>query len=95
MTRETILEYLRGRKAEFADKYGVATIGLFGSFAKDAATEGSDIDIFVVMEPDIFSMIRIKETIESDLHAKVDLVRLRESMNPLLKREIQDRGVHV
>ena len=95
MTKETILEYLKGRKSEFADKYGVSAIGLFGSFARDGAKEDSDIDIFVEMKPDIFSMVHIKETIESDLHAKVDLVRLRESMNPMLRQEIIQKGVRV
>jgi uncharacterized protein len=94
MTKETILHYLKDRKAEFADKYGVSKIGVFGSFAKDEAKEDSDIDIFVEMKPDIFSMVHIKEAIESDLCAKVDLVRLRETMNLVLKNEILQKGIY-
>ena len=37
-------------------------LGCFGSYARDEATENSDIDIFVKMKPSLFDMVAIKRT---------------------------------
>ena len=44
LTRDDILQFLRDNKERFAEQYGVTKIGLFGSFARDEATEESDVD---------------------------------------------------
>ncbi len=46
MTKETILNYLKTHKQNFQKKYGIVTLGLYGSYARDSATKDSDIDIF-------------------------------------------------
>ena len=48
--KEDILEFLRA-KEEALSSFGVRTIGLFGSFARDEATPESDIDFLVEYEP--------------------------------------------
>ena len=45
--KTNILNYLKEHYSEFKNKYNVEKIGLFGSYARDEATENSDIDIFV------------------------------------------------
>ena len=47
LTREDILKILHDNKERFAEKYGVTKLGLFGSFARNEATEESDVDICV------------------------------------------------
>ncbi len=47
MTKETILNYLKAHKQNFQKKYGIITLGLYGSYARDSVTKESDIDIFV------------------------------------------------
>ena len=81
MTKSNILNYLREHYQEFHSQYNVEKIGLFGSYARDEATQNSDIDIFVTMEPNMFDMIAIKEQIEEDLHAKVDIIREHKNIN--------------
>jgi predicted nucleotidyltransferase len=76
MTKIDVLNYLSKHFQEFHNKYNVEKIGLFGSYARDEATESSDIDIFVQMHPKLLDMIAIKQFIEEDLHQKVDIVRL-------------------
>lgn len=44
MTKNQILNFLATHKTEFKEKYQVAKIGLFGSYALDTQTEKSDID---------------------------------------------------
>ena len=44
MTKNEILNYLKKHKNIYKTTYGVEKIGLFGSYAKDQATDTSDID---------------------------------------------------
>jgi len=68
MTKNDVLTYLAEHYQEFKSKYEVEQLGLFGSYARDEATEESDIDIVVTMRPKLFDMMAIKEKIENDLH---------------------------
>ena len=94
MTKSDILNYLRKHYIEFHNQYNVEKIGIFGSYARDEATKESDIDIFVQMHPKLLDMIAIKQLIEEDLHLKVDIVRLRDKMNPYLKKRILRDGIY-
>ena len=94
MTKADILTYLKNHYALFKDQYDVEAIGLFGSYARDEAREDSDIDIFVKMQPKLLNMVAMKQFIENDLHKKVDIVRLRERMNPYLKQRILKDAVY-
>ena len=82
MTKVAILNYLKEHYQEYKSQYNVEKIGLFGSYARDEATNESDIDIFVKMKPNIFGMIAIKEQIEEDLHVKVDIIREHKNIKP-------------
>ena len=93
MTKLEILDYLNSHYTYLKEKYGVETIGMFGSYARDKAKEDSDIDIFVKMKPKLLDMVAIKQMIEEDLQKKVDIVRLRDKMNPYLKKRILEDGI--
>ena len=96
MTRSEILEILKNYKNENAKKYGINTIGLFGSFSKDKGGEKSDVDIIIeISEPDIFKLVHIKDDLEKLLHRKVDIVRKREKMNAYLKEHIKRDAIYV
>lgn len=84
-----ILNYLKEHYSEFKNKYNVEKIGLFGSYARDEATENSDIDIFVKMKPSLFDMVAIKEQIENDLNRKVDIIREHKNIKPIFLKMIQ------
>ena len=89
MNREEILAVLRGFKRDFAEQYGILEIGIFGSFARDEAQEGSDVDIvFQTDAPNLFRTARMKQALESLLTRHVDLVRWRDGMSPRLKERI-------
>lgn len=89
MTREDILQYLRSHKEEFKKSYKIEKIGLFGSYAREEATDESDIDIFVEMAPDLFGIIGLKQQIETELKKKVDIIRKHKHIKPLLLQMIQ------
>ncbi len=93
MRREAALKVLREHKRGFEERYGVTRIGIFGSVARDEATDDSDVDVVVEMAPDLFGRVSLKEELETILGAKVDLVRYWRRMNHYLKSRI-DREAH-
>jgi predicted nucleotidyltransferase len=95
LDKTNILNYLKEHYDEFKDKYDIEQIGIFGSYARDEANENSDIDIFVKMKPTLSNYIDIKEELESAFHKSVDIVRIRDKMNPYLLKRIQKDGLYV
>ena len=93
--KTNILNYLKEHYSEFKNKYNVEKIGLFGSYARDEATENSDIDIFVKMKPSLFDMVAIKEQIENDLNRKVDIIREHKNIKPIFLKMIQKDLIYV
>lgn len=92
LTKEKILEIIRSNRTGFND-LGVIRIGLFGSYANGKATPGSDVDILVELSrPDWDALCMIWDTLEKQLHTRVDLVRkgshLRETFMQSVEKEI-------
>ena len=95
-TTTQIIDYLRTQKDFFKKEFKVKKIGIFGSYARGSVCEESDIDIVVELEkPDLFYMIGIKQAIEEALGRRVDIVRLRERMNKVLKCRIEQDVIYV
>lgn len=92
MGHQEVLNTLEQLKA----KHNIPELYLFGSFAKHQENENSDIDIAVKLEKaDAFLLVRIMQEAKEKLHRNVDIVQLRERMNPLLKKIILEEGVRV
>jgi hypothetical protein len=50
-TKENIIAILKSHKSELS-KYGVSTIGLFGSYLRNEQSTNSDIDLLIDFDPD-------------------------------------------
>lgn len=80
MNTSDAIDILRKFKVNFADKYGIKTLGLLGWFARKQQKETSDLDVVVILEePDFFTLVVIKEELEKLTNYKVDVVNFRES----------------
>lgn len=89
-------EILSRFKKEFGPQFGIKELGIFGSVARGEQTENSDLDLFVSLEKvEPFIIFDLKEILESLCKCKVDLVRLRDSLRPALKRNILKDGIYV
>lgn len=76
--------------------YGISRICIFGSVARGEQTEDSDVDVCVDLEvPSIFSLVHIKEELQQLFGCNVDVVRFRQNMDTLLKRDILEEGIYV
>jgi hypothetical protein len=96
MQKDQALEVLKQFKNDFAEQFGILRIGLFGSTARNEATNNSDIDIVVeTRTPDMFAIVHAKNQLEKLFHTNVDVIRYREKMNPYLKINIEKEAVFV
>ena len=94
-TKEEYLDILRKYSDLKSKVYGIVKIGIFGSVARNEQTEDSDVDVCVEMQkPDMFSLVHIKEDLQQLFGRSVDLVRLRDNMNPMLSKQIQRDGIY-
>ena len=76
MNRSEVLGVLRTHKPTLEQRFGVTKLALFGSFARDQATEMSDIDILVHFDGPATSRtyFGVQFYIEDLLERHVDLV---------------------
>jgi predicted nucleotidyltransferase len=96
LTREEILQFLRENKERFAEQYGVTKLGLFGSFARNEATEESDVDICVELaEPTYDVVFDLWEEIVGKTARSVDIVHVRRGMNSFLRKRIRRDAIYV
>lgn len=91
-----IIDRLKIFKAQSASKYKIKFMGLFGSYARQQQDEKSDVDVFICLQdPDFFVMEQIKEELEVLLHSSIDLVNFRESLRPMLKKNILKDAIYI
>ena len=94
-TTNDYITILRKYLSTKADAYGITKIGIFGSVARNEQTEDSDVDVCVEMKkPDLFTMVHIKEELQELFGKPVDIVRLRNNMNPMLLKQIKRDGIY-
>ena len=95
-TTQEYLQVLKEYKNKRGVLYGISRIGIFGSVARGEQKEGSDVDVCVDLEtPNMFSLVHIKEELRQLFGCEVDIVRLRQNMDALLKQDIMEEGIYV
>ena len=95
-TKEEILHLLTLYKPTAKSKYGLTRIGIFGSVARGQQTDNSDIDVcYEGRVPSLLTLDLIQTDLEKLLGSIVDLVRVRDGMNALLKQRVEREGVYV
>lgn len=93
IARDDALQLLKEMKPGIVERYGLISLGLFGSVARGESRPDSDVDVVVrLREPNLFYLVHIKEALEEALHEHVDIIHYREKMNDFLKKRI-DRDV--
>ncbi len=91
--RDTILETLEENRDSIR-RYGVRSLGLFGSCARGECTEASDLDFVVEFDKKSFdAYMDLKEFLEGIFGCHVDLVMV-DSIKPRLRRAILEEAIH-
>ena len=94
LSSDQVLPLLRERQDVWQQRYQLQRIGLFGSTARNEATASSDVDVWVELDPlTPYATVHLKQELEELLQRPVDLVRLRDRMNPALRSAILNEGI--
>lgn len=96
MKRSDILSMIAKFQNLKKDEFGIIRMGIFGSVARDEFNDASDVDVVVELkQPDLLTLIGIKQELEELLQRPVDVVRYREKMNTYLKQRIEQEAIYV
>ncbi len=100
--KETILQppqlraLLKAFKEQHAEEYHLLALGYFGSYARNEASEQSDIDIvFDTDAPNLFRTVMLKQDLEAWLGRPIDVLQLRGLTNSRLRARIEKEAVYV
>jgi predicted nucleotidyltransferase len=92
-TAAKILGVIRSHRDEFR-RLGVRRLGLFGSAAREEATEASDLDFLVELDRKTFdAYMEVKELLARLFGRRVDLV-IAEAVKPQLRGRILQETVY-
>ena len=94
--RASVLRTLSERLDQLRDRYGVKTLALFGSAARDELRPESDIDVLVAFDgPATFQRyFDLKDELERLLSRRVDVVTVR-GLKPRARRMIEQELIRV
>jgi hypothetical protein len=89
MNRDAVIRILQPHLGELAERYGVKSLALFGSVARDEATGRSDVDLLVEFDRPIglFGLFALQDHLETLLHCSVDL-GTRDSLKPRVRTKV-------
>jgi len=96
MRREEAIRILTERRDDLVSRFGLRSMALFGSVARDEATDESDVDIVVSFEQPatLRAYFELKDQLESALHCTVDLVT-EKGLKPRARTMMEREMVHV
>jgi predicted nucleotidyltransferase len=97
VNRDEVLVTLAEHQEELRRQYGVKSLALFGSVARNEATDASDIDVLVEFEQTVtlFDLVALQLDLERSLGvSKVDVV-MRDSIYPQIKENILSEAIDV
>ena len=95
LTRKECINKLKSCKGDIISKFGVTSLYLFGSVARNEQNESSDIDICVEMQPNLLKRSGLKLYLEQLLGCNVDVLRQRKGMDVNLQKQIEHDGILV
>jgi predicted nucleotidyltransferase len=94
---DDLIAYLSNNKILLYERFGVNSIGIFGSFVRKRQTASSDIDMIVEIEKgrkNIHNFLQLKRFLEKELARKVDL-GFEHTLKPILKDKIKEEIIYV
>lgn len=89
LTLDEILSVLRKHLPELRERYGVASLGVFGSHVRGEQRRRSDVDVLVEFEraPTLFQLVAMQSHLTDLVGVKVDLV-LKRTLKPAIGKRI-------
>lgn len=95
LERQECIDRIKANTESIVSQFGVTSLRLFGSFARNQQRESSDVDVCVEMPPDLFQMIGLKQYLEELLSCDVDVIRVHNNMDSFLMKQIEKDGIYL
>jgi predicted nucleotidyltransferase len=92
----TFTRVLREHLPELGERYGVKSLGLFGSYVRGEQREDSDLDVLVEFEyaPNLVEFVNLEYYLSALLGVKVDLV-MKRALKPRIGERILQEVMEV
>ena len=96
MKQDAVLQLLKQKNAEMERQFGVKSLLLFGSVARDEATPASDVDLLVEFNCPVgyFGLFALQDYLEKLLGCSVDL-GTPDSLKPYIRERVMGELIHV
>ena len=96
MKQDPVLRILKQKNAELARQFGVKSLSLFGSVARNEATPVSDVDLPVEFSRPVgyFGLFALQDYLENLLGCPVDL-GTPDSLKPYMRECVMGELIHV
>ena len=96
MNLESIIRILKEHENVLKEKYGLKSIGIFGSYVRGEQRADSDLDVLVEFERaiDFFEFLDLEEYLSNLLKVKVDLV-LKKTLKPGIAEKALKEVIYV
>jgi predicted nucleotidyltransferase len=96
MKRDAVLAVLGAQREQLRSEYGVKSLALFGSVARDEAGPKSDVDLLVEFDrpTGYFGLVRLQLRLQELLGCEVDLGTPR-SLRPTMRQRIDKEAIRV
>ena len=94
-TSQEFIDIIRSHSAELQSQFGITSMRLFGSVARNEHHEGSDVDIFVTMPSKFFNYIQAAQYLEQLLGCHVDLICDHKHLRPFFRKQIEQDGIDI
>ena len=94
-TLQEYLDIIKAHQPELQERFGITSMRLFGSVARSEHHEGSDIDLFVMMPPELYNHILAAQYLEELLGCSVDLIQEHKNLRPFFRNQIEQDGIDV
>ncbi len=96
-TLSSLLTQLRALLPGLEARYGVQSLGVFGSYVRGDQSPGSDLDLLVAFDDrplSLFDFVQLENELSDALGIKVDLVE-RRALKPHIRQRILDEVIAV
>ena len=96
MKRDIVIQLLKQDKEKLSTQFGVKSLRLFGSVARDEATNTSDVDLLVEFNKPVgyFGLFLLQEYLEKRLGCPVDL-GTPDSLKPRIRERVMGDTINV
>ncbi len=96
MNRDEIIRILKESQSELTEQYGIKSLALFGSVARDEATPASDVDLLVEFDRPVrlFGLFALQDHLEALFGCPVD-VGTPDSLKPRIRENVLEEAILV